>query len=102
MDGDGGRVELKALMKRLAAMEISSILVEGGGQVHASVLAAGAVDKVIWFIAPKIIGGTGAPCPVGGAGIEYLADAARIGRVSVTRFGEDICVEGYIESGVQD
>lgn len=102
VDGEGGRVDLRALLSRLAAMEICSVLVEGGGQVHASVLAAGVADKVIWFIAPKLIGGNGAPGPVGGQGIERLTEAVRLGRVKVTRFGEDICVEGYIASGVHN
>ncbi|KJS15664.1 MAG: DeoR faimly transcriptional regulator [Peptococcaceae bacterium BRH_c4b] len=102
VDGDGGRVDLRVLMKKLAAMEICSVLVEGGGQVHASVLAAGVADKVIWFIAPKLIGGASAPGPVGGQGVERLAEAVSIRRVNVTRFGEDICVEGYIGSGVNN
>lgn len=93
--GDG-RVDLQALMRELALREITSVLVEGGGQVHASALAAGIVDKVAWFIAPKLIGGKDAPGPLAGQGPERLAEATLLERVSVSRMGNDIFVEGYI------
>lgn len=93
--GDG-RVDMAALMRELAKREITSVLVEGGGQVHASALAAGIVDKVAWFIAPKLIGGKEAPGPLAGQGPERIADATFLDRVSVSRMGNDIFVEGYI------
>jgi len=65
---DGPRVDPAALMGILAGKEITSVLIEGGAAVHASALAAGIVDKVAWFIAPRIIGGREAPGPVGEGG----------------------------------
>ncbi len=97
-----GRVDIAALMSALASMEITSLLVEGGGQVHASFLESRVADKVVWFIAPKLIGGVSAPGPVSGDGVELLNEAIRIERVNVKSFGEDICVEGYLASGVND
>lgn len=93
---ENGRVNLKLLMKELAKREITSVLIEGGGEVHASALGAGIVDKVIWFIAPKIIGGKEAPGPVGGHGAGRLGEATLLKDVLLMRFGEDICVEGYV------
>lgn len=93
-----GRIDIKALLQDLAAREMTSLLVEGGGQVHASMLAAGVVDKVVWLIAPKLIGGSSAPGPVGGMGIASLQDAVELKQVSMKRFGADIGVIGYVQN----
>lgn len=95
---DGPRVDLAALMKVLAGKEITSVLIEGGAAVHGSALAAGIVDKVAWFIAPRIIGGREAPGPVGGAGVDDPSEAVELERVKVSRLGADLCVEGYIKN----
>ncbi|MCL6635390.1 MAG: bifunctional diaminohydroxyphosphoribosylaminopyrimidine deaminase/5-amino-6-(5-phosphoribosylamino)uracil reductase RibD, partial [Peptococcaceae bacterium] len=75
---DGPRVDLAGLMKLLAEQEITSVLIEGGSGVHGSALAAGIVDKVAWFIAPRIIGGREAPGPVGGEGVDDPAGAVEV------------------------
>mgnify|MGYP000858717899 CR=1 FL=1 len=93
--GEGPRVDLPALMKLLAAREITSILIEGGAGVHGSALEAGIVDKAAWFIAPKIIGGSEAPGPVGGFGVDTPAEAPELERVKMRRLGKDFCLEGY-------
>jgi diaminohydroxyphosphoribosylaminopyrimidine deaminase/5-amino-6-(5-phosphoribosylamino)uracil reductase len=54
------------------------------------------IDKVIYFVAPKIIGGKGAPGPVGGQGIEQLKDVLRIKNMTVAKLGDDLVVEGYV------
>ncbi|MQL53590.1 bifunctional diaminohydroxyphosphoribosylaminopyrimidine deaminase/5-amino-6-(5-phosphoribosylamino)uracil reductase RibD [Desulfofundulus thermobenzoicus] len=97
--GDGPRVDLAALMAELGRREITSVLIEGGGEIHASALYARIVDKVIWFIAPLIIGGREAPGPVGGMGPAGLDKAFKLSEVTVTRYGTDICVEGYVQNG---
>lgn len=89
-------VDLHCLLKWLGEQEITSLLVEGGATVHGSFFAGGLVDKVAWFIAPKIIGGKGAPGPVGGTGIDHLRDASLINNLELTRYGEDILLEGYV------
>jgi diaminohydroxyphosphoribosylaminopyrimidine deaminase/5-amino-6-(5-phosphoribosylamino)uracil reductase len=89
-----GRVDLKLLMEKLGQMEITSVLLEGGAEVNASALKAGIVDKVMVFIAPKLIGGSRSPGPIGGAGIGDLAEAVQLTDVSVDRVGEDILVTG--------
>lgn len=52
-----GRIDIDLLMDQLGAMGIASILIEGGGQVIGSALRARIVDKIIFFYAPKILGG---------------------------------------------
>ncbi|HEX9061157.1 MAG TPA: bifunctional diaminohydroxyphosphoribosylaminopyrimidine deaminase/5-amino-6-(5-phosphoribosylamino)uracil reductase RibD [Clostridia bacterium] len=91
-----GRVDLSKLMGELYLMEIDSVLIEGGGTLNASALEAGIVDKVFTFIAPKIIGGCNALTPVEGAGRKLMSEAYKLRDVSVTKFKDDILVEGYI------
>jgi len=91
-----GKVSLKALMKKLGEKAITSVLIEGGGEINASALKEGIVDKVMVFIAPKLIGGKTAPGPIGGAGIKQLSKAARLRDIHVSQIGEDILIEGYV------
>ncbi|NTU89358.1 MAG: bifunctional diaminohydroxyphosphoribosylaminopyrimidine deaminase/5-amino-6-(5-phosphoribosylamino)uracil reductase RibD [Actinobacteria bacterium] len=98
-DDPDGRVPLKALMRQLGSQGIDSILAEGGSTLAASLLAEECVDKVHWFIAPMLIGGEDAKTPLGGRGIERLADAVRLTRMTTDSVGEDILLTGYIERG---
>ena len=95
-EGYEGRVDLAKLMDELYKLEIDSVLLEGGGGLNASALDSGVVDKVMFFIAPKIIGGRDAKTPVEGAGMRFVKDAIKLREVSVSRFDEDILVEGYV------
>ncbi len=96
--GDGERVDLKILMEKLAAQEITSILVEGGGTINFSMLKAGLVDKIFAFVAPKIIGGKNALTAVEGAGFEKLLEAVALKNLTAERLGEDILISGYTEA----
>jgi len=90
-----GRVCFKTLMKTLGERGITSVLVEGGGKVNASVLESGLVDKVMCFIAPKFIGGRQAPGIIDGDGIKRLKDAPDLQRLTVTQLDKDLLIEGY-------
>ncbi len=90
------RVNLKELLKKLGELEITSLLVEGGGKINASFLENGLVDKVLFFIAPKIIGGEEALTPVEGEGIKKIKDAIKLKNISIKRFEGDILIEGYV------
>ena len=92
-----GSVCFKNLMKILGEREITSILVEGGGEINASAIAAGIVDKVMCFVAPIIIGGRNAPGPIGGDGVSSLADVPRLQEVRITQIlDSDFLIEGYL------
>ena len=92
-----GKVCFKSLMEILGKREITSVLIEGGSEINASALAAGIVDKVMCFIAPRLIGGQNAPGPIGGVGIRSLSDAANLRRVRITPIPEhDFLIEGYL------
>ena len=96
--GEGERVDLKILMHELAEREITSVLVEGGGTIHFSMLSAGLVDKIFAFIAPKIIGGANALTAVEGAGFEKLSDVVRLKHLTTEKLGKDILISGYTEA----
>lgn len=93
----GGIIDLKELMDWLGQHQITSVLVEGGGILIGSLFDQGLVDKVVAFIAPVIIGGQ-AKGAVAGRGVDKLADAYAISRMSVTQSGPDIIVQGYVNS----
>jgi len=93
-----GRVDLEAALRSLAAdWDVTSVLVEGGGALLGSLFDLGLVDKVIAFVAPKLIGGLEAPGPVGGRGVENLASVVKLTDVSWERVGDDLMVVGYVD-----
>ncbi|MBI4355277.1 MAG: bifunctional diaminohydroxyphosphoribosylaminopyrimidine deaminase/5-amino-6-(5-phosphoribosylamino)uracil reductase RibD [Candidatus Omnitrophica bacterium] len=91
-----GRVDLRRLLRALARREIRHALIEGGGEVLASAFAQRLVDRVAFFIAPKILGGRTAPTAVDGTGIADLSQALRIRDFQVQRYGEDLLVTGEV------
>lgn len=91
-----GRVDMHLVMDYLGSRGINSLMVEAGPELSASLLTEGLVDKVLFFYAPKIIGGVKAPGIIGGMGIERLPDAINLEDITVKRVGEDIMVEGYV------
>jgi diaminohydroxyphosphoribosylaminopyrimidine deaminase/5-amino-6-(5-phosphoribosylamino)uracil reductase len=90
-------IPLEDVFAILGQMEICSLLVEGGGQINGYLLAHRLIDKVYWFVAPKIIGGSLAPSPIGGQGIENMRDALMLTSVDLMRFADDILITGYIK-----
>jgi diaminohydroxyphosphoribosylaminopyrimidine deaminase/5-amino-6-(5-phosphoribosylamino)uracil reductase len=92
---DSNRGDLRAVLKELGSRSIQSVLIEGGSTVAGEFVDAGLVNKVTFFIAPKIVGGTDAPSAVGGRGVEAMSDALKLENVTVTQRGKDIEVTGY-------
>ena len=90
------QVDLPYLVNSLGTMGIDSILLEGGSTLAFSALQEGIVDKVVSFIAPKIVGGKEALSPVGGKGINRLQDAIFLNNLTVKRVGSDVMIQGYI------
>lgn len=93
---DSDKVDLKMLMTILGEKGIDSILLEGGATVNAAALAAGIVQKVYAFIAPKFIMGETAKSPVGGKGIPLMCDAVTLKDISIEQIENDILVRGYL------
>ncbi|MGH8070677.1 MAG: bifunctional diaminohydroxyphosphoribosylaminopyrimidine deaminase/5-amino-6-(5-phosphoribosylamino)uracil reductase RibD [Candidatus Entotheonellia bacterium] len=99
VEGDGPGVPLGSLMEQLGTMQVSSILLEGGGELHSSALRVGIVDKVLYFLAPKLIGGRSAPPAIGGAGFARLEEAVTLERMQVRQLDGDLLIEGYVRRG---
>jgi len=91
-----GGLDMRALMRELGRRSVQSVLIEGGGATHASAFEAGVVDKVMFFVAPKIIGGRDAVPAVGGAGVKTMSEAILLRDMKATAVGEDILVEAYV------
>jgi len=91
------RVDLPYLFSALGRMDIDGILLEGGSTLAFSALQDGLVDKVVAFIAPKMLGGASAPTPVGGAGIGAMENAMNLFTMRVRKIGADLMIEGYLK-----
>lgn len=91
----GGRIDLASAFERLAVEGLTTVLVEGGGQLAAALLRAGLVDEVHWLIAPSLIGGDGRPA-LGPLALEALSDVIALESVVVGRRGGDLHVQGRI------
>ncbi len=87
-------VEPNAVLAALFERGVRSVLVEGGGEVHASFVAAGTYDEVRVDAAPILLGGKSAPTPFGGQGFCRLDEAPRLERMEMTRAGEDVILSG--------
>ena len=75
-----------------------SVLWECGGTLAAAAIQQGAIQKVLAFVAPKIVGGVHAPQPVGDLGIQQMTEALDLERVSFRSIGKDLLVQGYLAS----
>ena len=89
IEADGDRPSALATLSALKRRGISSVLIEGGGQVAASFLRAGLVDRLEWFRAPILLGGEGRPC-VAALDLANLADAPTFRRLSAEPVGDDL------------
>ena len=87
--------ELTSILKELADRSLQSVLIEGGAGLAGEFVDAGLVNKVTFFVAPKLVGGTRAPSAIGGTGVEKMADALDLERLLVVQRGKDLEISGY-------
>jgi diaminohydroxyphosphoribosylaminopyrimidine deaminase/5-amino-6-(5-phosphoribosylamino)uracil reductase len=91
-----GHPDLHAVVHHLGAREMTSLMIEGGSMVNWAALASGIVDKVWFYYAPAILGGTASVPFAAGAGFPNITDTPKLNQLSLHRFGEDFAVEGYL------
>ncbi len=94
---NNGQLNLYDLLRKLGRLGLCNILVEGGGTLIGSLFDYGLVDKVMFFIAPKIIGGKDSIGSVMGRGISRLDKAVKLKDVKIKMIGEDFLVEGLVK-----
>jgi diaminohydroxyphosphoribosylaminopyrimidine deaminase / 5-amino-6-(5-phosphoribosylamino)uracil reductase len=92
-----GRIDLSTLMEKLGAMDITSLLIEGGGTVLGAAFAAEIVDKVCFFYAPKILGGNDGVPICRGVGPESMEQSIPVHDLIVFRFDADVMLQGYLK-----
>lgn len=91
-----GRPDFSQVVRYLGSEQITSLVIEGGATVNWDALAAGIVDKVFLYYAPKILAGSGSVPFAVGEGFHRMNNAAHIRSIEIHRFGEDFAVEGYL------
>ncbi|MDE0960558.1 MAG: bifunctional diaminohydroxyphosphoribosylaminopyrimidine deaminase/5-amino-6-(5-phosphoribosylamino)uracil reductase RibD [Planctomycetota bacterium] len=96
LDSAGDRIALKSLLTDLAERGVQDLLVEGGAETHGGFLEAGLIDRVQIWIAPKLVGGAGAPGPIGGIGIEPMNQAVPLIHHRWRQIGDDLLLEGAV------
>lgn len=98
--GPDGRVDLVGLLHDLAELQITSILLEGGPTLAGALFDHGLIDRVTVFMAPLILGGSAAPSPVAGQGVDEPHLGYRLKDVSHQFFGEDFMWTGIVQRRV--
>ena len=81
---------------RLAGEEVQSLLLEGGPTLAGAFLRAGLIDKLLLFVAPKLVGGDDAPPLFAGPGARSLAEAVPVGELEVEQVGHDLLLTAYV------
>lgn len=94
---ENDKVDIEKLLDILGQQNICSILVEGGATLNGSFVAKKLVDKVYFFIAPKIVGGKEAKTPVAGTGILNLQEALALKDIQIEKLEEDILIIGRVD-----
>jgi len=90
------QIDLSAALRALAQRGLMHVLLEGGAKLLGSAFDQGCIDHVAAFVAPKLIGGSQAPAPIGGIGISTMSHARRLLNTHITTFGEDVLIEGDV------
>ncbi len=93
-----GRIDLRWLLRRLGSENVTSLLVEGGGEVNASFLLGGLAQRVAFFYAPKILGGRDSRKAVAGEGARHLNEILSLHDVEWRRVGEDLMMRARVEA----
>lgn len=95
LPGERGRVSIGALIEALGKREITSLILEGGGELNYSFLEQGYIDKIYFFVAPLLCGGVNAPTPLKGRGARTLQDSWVVEDLQLKKLDQDFLFIGY-------
>jgi diaminohydroxyphosphoribosylaminopyrimidine deaminase/5-amino-6-(5-phosphoribosylamino)uracil reductase len=93
---DGGRVSLSAALDDLVARGANEVLAEGGQALYTALLSGGHAHRLAVFVAPVLIGGSGAPSILAQPGAATIAESPRLREVEVEQLDEDVLIQGYL------
>jgi diaminohydroxyphosphoribosylaminopyrimidine deaminase/5-amino-6-(5-phosphoribosylamino)uracil reductase len=93
-----GVIDLGWLLRKLGSENVTSLLVEGGGETNASFLAAGVAQRIAFFYAPIVLGGSRAPKAVGGKGVARLQNSITLRDRSWRRLGLDLLLTARVNT----
>ncbi len=93
-----GRVELDALLGALFTAGLNQVLVEGGPTLQGALMDLGLVNKVVFFVAPKLIGGRDAPGILDGQGVAHISDAIDLARMDAKMVGPDLMITASVKA----
>jgi diaminohydroxyphosphoribosylaminopyrimidine deaminase / 5-amino-6-(5-phosphoribosylamino)uracil reductase len=96
LDESDAGLDLGGLLNQLGDHEITNLLIEGGGETHWTFFERGLLNRVVFFYAPKIIGGRNAPKAVAGPGFENNEQAPKLRDVEWSRAGEDLMMTALV------
>ena len=88
------QIHLPWLLERLGSENVTSVLVEGGGEVNASFILQRLAQRVVFIYAPKVLGGRRARLAVSGTGVASVADAIRLTSIEWRQIGSDLVLTG--------
>ncbi len=91
-----GLIDLRWLMGKLGKENVTSLLVEGGGETNASFFAAGLAQRIAFFYAPMVLGGRGAPKAVGGEGVQRLPHGVALRQAAWRRLGPELLLTARV------
>jgi diaminohydroxyphosphoribosylaminopyrimidine deaminase/5-amino-6-(5-phosphoribosylamino)uracil reductase len=97
--GRGGKIDLRWLLKKIGAENVTHLLVEGGGEVNAAFLLGGFAQRVAFFYAPKILGGRDSIKAVAGEGVKNLNEIIRLREIVWKRIGADLLMTALVVKG---
>lgn len=95
-EAQAGRVPLDALLAHLGKRDVQALLLEGGPTLAWSAVREGLVDKLVLYLAPKLLGGDRAPGILGGEGLAPVGTALTVEIADLTRVGGDVKMEAYV------
>ncbi len=95
LPGVDGRPDVSALLSELGRRRFTNVLIEGGSAVLGSFLDARAIDEFHVFVAPKLVGGSVAPSPVGGQGVALMSEALQLAESRLESIDGDVLLHGW-------
>lgn len=92
-----GEIDIQQVIAALAQKELTSLLVEGGSNIHGAFFSAGYGDRIYAFIAPKLVGGKNGYTPVGGSGCALIKDGWQLDSAEYQQLGQDLLITGLVQ-----